>query len=746
MKKFLSVLLCVAMVLSFVTVSFAAEKTTVNATDFDTIVTSNASGDSGYTKTYTTTNGWTTVNCASQTGGDKDSNPQYIVIGPDNTHKAVCLNGKTSAPGKITSPTLTGGISKLTMNYTKMFSDTNLSVTITVTDIANSKTYTKTVARTVDGTADKYVKWTEEWTLETPVTGDFKIEIVNDCPSKNTGNKDRFTILDLSWTAAGGSTTPEVNKDEEAAKAVDALIEKIGTVNKDSKAAIEAARAAYTALTDAQKALVTKLDVLTAAEKAFAELPTEPEKPATTPTYVTKLAVGTAYKLGLFSTSKNAAYYFTGKMSGYYGATETAYDKGIDVFVEETEGGYHLYFMDGETKQYINLVASGTYRNFKFENTATSVYTWDADKNALNTTVSGEVCYIGTYGTYVTMGVLQTSKLKDTDYIARLYTMATTPETPEVNKDEEAAKAVDALIEKIGTVNKDSKAAIEAARAAYTALTDAQKALVTKLDVLTAAEKAFAELPTEPEKPAADKVYTMTDYVTEELGGSACSRDLDETVKLSITSGWFTTQARIYKNANGVLSSKKAMSSVILNMKANKAGNFTFDVYVSEDGVNWTMAFENVAYTGDAANITLDFKTPTKYIKLEATDAQIRLNTIAVNFAKGGTEPTPNPDETAAKAVVDQIAAIGEVTLEKETAITAARAAYAALTDAQKALVTNIDVLVAAEDALATLKSQVKPGGDGAIDKTGDGTMMFVAMALLSMTALVVLVSKKKAY
>jgi len=68
-------------------------------------------------------------------------------------------------------------------------------------------------------------------------------------------------------------------------------------------------------------------------------------------------------------------------------------------------------------------VVSGTYWNFTFGSTASSVFSWDADQDALKTTLNGEICYMGTYGSYVTMGVLRESKLKDTDYIARLYMM-----------------------------------------------------------------------------------------------------------------------------------------------------------------------------------------------------------------------------------------------------------------------------------------------------------------------------------
>ena len=51
-----------------------------------------------------------------------------------------------------------------------------------------------------------------------------------------------------------------------------------------------------------------------------------------------------------------------------------------------------------------------------------------------------------------------------------------------------------ALINKIGTVTGDSKAAIDAAKAAYDKLTDAQKKLVTNFDTLTAAEKTYQEI------------------------------------------------------------------------------------------------------------------------------------------------------------------------------------------------------------------------------------------------------------
>lgn len=75
----------------------------------------------------------------------------------------------------------------------------------------------------------------------------------------------------------------------------------------------------------------------------------------------------------------------------------------------------------------------------------------------------------------------------------------------------------------------------------------------------------------------------------------------------------------------------------------------------------------------------------------------------------------PSADELAAQAVVDLIDAIGSVTLESETAISAADTAYNALTDEQKALVTNAAALEAAKTAYAALSTSVPAAYQGAV-------------------------------
>jgi hypothetical protein len=46
--------------------------------------------------------------------------------------------------------------------------------------------------------------------------------------------------------------------------------------------------------------------------------------------------------LGLYSTNKKAEYFFTGDMSGYYGATDANDKKGTNGYVEEADGGCYL--------------------------------------------------------------------------------------------------------------------------------------------------------------------------------------------------------------------------------------------------------------------------------------------------------------------------------------------------------------------------------------------------------------------
>ena len=92
-------------------------------------------------------------------------------------------------------------------------------------------------------------------------------------------------------------------------------------------------------------------------------------------------------------------------------------------------------------------------------------------------------------------------------------------------------------------------------------------------------------------------------------------------------------------------------------------------------------------------------------------------------------------DKEAVDAVVEKINAIGTVTLDKEAKIAEARAAYNALTDARKEMVTNYKTLTDTEAALTALKSQNDQSGNPDNPKTGDTTSIPLAILMLASSA-----------
>ncbi len=147
---------------------------------------------------------------------------------------------------------------------------------------------------------------------------------------------------------------------------------------------------------------------------------TTPPAPSGEPACVTNPEIGKAYKLGLWQSNKSEVYYFTGVMSGYYGATSTDKASGVDVYLEDAgNGAFHIYFMSGDTKTYLYGEQSGTHLNFKFGETK-GVFTWDAAYNTFKTTIGETVVFMGTYSNYVTFGMSAEDKI-ETSYAGHLY-------------------------------------------------------------------------------------------------------------------------------------------------------------------------------------------------------------------------------------------------------------------------------------------------------------------------------------
>jgi len=164
-------------------------------------------------------------------------------------------------------------------------------------------------------------------------------------------------------------------------------------------------------------------------------------------TVVTAPVAGTAYKFGLLQNNVGKTLYFAGTTANYprFFTTTEDLSAATDVYVEEVTGGYRLYFMDGETKTYIDIAVSGTYINAGFTTEPSAVYTMDATYKTLVANVGGTDHYLGTYNDFETIGASKLS-FAATSFPANLLQVGTdTPEEPEVMSDREILELAYAL-------------------------------------------------------------------------------------------------------------------------------------------------------------------------------------------------------------------------------------------------------------------------------------------------------------
>ena len=402
----------------------------------------------------------------------------------------------------------------------------------------------------------------------------------------------------LAALEAVDAAEAQAEADKAAAEAVDAKIAEIGKVTLESVGQITAARAAYDALTDAQKGLVTKLSDLEAAEAEYEAL-----KAAASQAEVDAAAASSVDKL-------------------------------------------------------INSIGEVSLKNEDAVTDARAAY--DALTDAQKKLVT------------------------------KLPALTDAEETLAALKaDKAAAEALDEKIAVISAVTLDSEEKINEVRAAYDALTAAQKALVTKLPVLAAAEETLAKL--KADKAAAEAVEKKISAIG---NVTTASEEAIQAARAAYDALTDDQKAQV-SNLDTLAAAEKKLAT----LKADKAAAESVDVKIAEIG---KVSLESKAQI-NAARSAYDALTDTqkaqvtKLSELEAAEAAYK----ALEEAADQSEV----DKAAAGSVDKLIAAIGEVSLDKEETIKDARAAYHALTAAQKALVSKLDTLTAAEEKLAELKN-----------------------------------------
>ena len=281
-------------------------------------------------------------------------------------------------------------------------------------------------------------------------------------------------------------------------------------------------------------------------------------------------------------------------------------------------------------------------------------------------------------------------------------------DTTEVTaEDRAAAQQAAAQIDALGAITSlDQKAAVVAARNAYEALTDVQKDLVSsdQLDKLEAAEAAIAQLQTAADGEAADKntaavvsgqiealgAITSLDQKASVVAARAAYTALSDAQKAYVTA----EQLKALEDAEAAIAELQKQEDTLL---ANGVAAIIAELPAAAD-----------VKASDAEAIT---NALTAYNAL--TDAQKALlnpdDVTKLNAASEALAAVTSPDaidNAQAASVSEGIANLPEtVDLSHADAIVAMRNAYNALTDTQKAKVTNLTRLEAAEQRIALLSS-----------------------------------------
>ena len=236
--------------------------------------------------------------------------------------------------------------------------------------------------------------------------------------------------------------------------------------------------------------------------------------------------------------------------------------------------------------------------------------------------------------------------------------------------DLQAVDAVEKLIDAIGTVTLDSEEAIKAARGAYDALTEEQKAQVGNYQTLLDAEAKLADL------QAADAVEKLIDAI------GTVTLDSEEAIKAA--RGAYDALTEEQKAQVGNYQTLLDAEAKLADLKAVDAVEKLIDAI----GTVTLDSEEAIKAARGAYDALTDAQKEQVGNYQTLLDAEVKL-----------------ADLQAADAVEKLIDAIGTVTLDSEEAIKAARDAYDALTDAQKELVGNYQTLLDAEAKLADLKA-----------------------------------------
>lgn len=261
-------------------------------------------------------------------------------------------------------------------------------------------------------------------------------------------------------------------------------------------------------------------------------------------------------------------------------------------------------------------------------------------------------------------------------------------------KPDEADKtAAQAVMDKINalpeSITLEDEADVTEVKAAYDALTDTQKALVSQeaKDKLEQAVQTIADF------------KTAANAVTEKINA------LPKLEELTISEAHLKAvqEARTAYNALSDAQKQLVTNEAVLKAAEGKQA----DMKKAEAVTQQIEALGSISSLDQKADVE---KARAAYQLLESSQkdyvSQATIDILKAAEAAIEALVQAAEDQAVAQTVIDQIENLKEIThLEQEADITAARTAYEKLTEAQKACVTNLSVLEAAETTLADIKA-----------------------------------------
>lgn len=522
------------------------------------------------------------------------------------------------------------------------------------------------------------------------------------------------------------------NIDKTAAENVDALIDAIGTVTLDSTYAILEAQSAYESLSDAQKKLVTKLDVLLKAQTDIGILIANKQAAQeleelinAIPSPITRENVEEA------RSAINVA------RSSYNSAGEAVQNNvSADVYEKLLNAESEIIVAD---KDIADAVAVEKLIDALGEVSLASKAKLDAIAVKLGELSPAALSYvdsekIATYNNACeryavleaeqaqvqavidaidALGAVEDITLEDKDAIEEAeeaFALLTTALQDRVTnaqtlrdiraklnaliKSEADVNNVIKLINEIGEVTLGSSAKINAARSAYDNLTDEEQARVENYEVLTDAEALYKELVEQAEQEELDRTAAAAvDELINAIGTVELTPECEALIKAAEDAYALLTETQKQLVEGAMILAQARVDYD--NLKADKEA---VDAVIAIIDAIGTVEYSDECLGKIEAAVEA-YNALREDLKASVTNAD------KIEFSKTRYEEL-KADSEAVASVIDVIDEIGTVSWTKESLekIEKARAAYNALRDDLKTNVTNADKLTEAEEAYNNLK------------------------------------------